>query len=238
VENERAARDFPYCLIFDGWTLWCRKLPNFGGYTREPSKITNNQRLGGTTGISSFVVCLRHTAKAILHSANALPSVTLGKERSTNCTSATVSLPSTFCRALGKDFVECHLALGKEKSPFAESPLCRVFDTRQSSLCRVSSCTECSALSKGRFAECLTLPSAALGKAFFAECPTKGTRQRIQHSAKPAIPVVRVAVRKIDLCHLAQKVLVFDEQRNLWTNVFASVYVCSSQDAKRIGLRQ
>jgi hypothetical protein len=65
-----------------------------------------------------------------------------------------------------------------------------VFDTRQSCLCRVSSCTECSALGKGRFAECLTVPSAALGKAFFAECPTKGTRQRIQHSAKPAIPVV------------------------------------------------
>jgi hypothetical protein len=44
---------------------------------------------------------------------------------------------------------------------------------------------------KGLFAESLTLPSAALGKAFFAECPTKGTRQRIQHSAKPRIPVVR-----------------------------------------------
>jgi hypothetical protein len=26
--------------------------------------------------------------------------------------------------------------------------------------------------------------------------------------------------------------LVFDDQYNLWTNVFASVYVCSSQDAK------
>jgi hypothetical protein len=45
---------------------------------------------------------------------------------------------------------------------------------------------------KGFFAEILTLPSAALGKAFFAECPTKGTRQRRQHSAKPAIPVVTV----------------------------------------------
>jgi hypothetical protein len=43
---------------------------------------------------------------------------------------------------------------------------------------------------KGLFAESLTLPSAALGKAFFAECPTKGTRQIIQHSAKPRIPVV------------------------------------------------
>jgi hypothetical protein len=43
---------------------------------------------------------------------------------------------------------------------------------------------------KRLFAESLTLPSAALGKDFFAECPTKGTRQRIQHSAKPRIPVV------------------------------------------------
>jgi hypothetical protein len=39
-------------------------------------------------------------------------------------------------------------------------------------------------------AESLTLPSAALGKAFFVECPTKGTRQRGRHSAKPRIPVV------------------------------------------------
>ena len=38
--------------------------------------------------------------------------------------------------------------------------------------------------------ESRTLPSAALGKSFFAECPTKGTRQRLQHSAKPWIPVV------------------------------------------------
>ena len=33
-------------------------------------------------------------------------------------------------------------------------------------------------------------PSAALGKASFAECPTKGTRQRVWHSAKARIPVV------------------------------------------------
>jgi hypothetical protein len=62
-------------------------------------------------------VCLKHSAKAILHSAKALPSVTLGKERSANCTSAAVSLPSTFCRALGKEFAECLLPLDKEKSP-------------------------------------------------------------------------------------------------------------------------
>jgi hypothetical protein len=34
---------------------------------------------------------------------------------------------------------------------------------------------------------------------------------------------------------LAKKVLVFDDQHNLWTNVFASIYVYSSKDAKRIG---
>ena len=39
-------------------------------------------------------------------------------------------------------------------------------------------------------AESLSLPSAALGKSFFAECLTKGTRQRGRHSAKPRIPVV------------------------------------------------
>jgi hypothetical protein len=44
-------------------------------------------------------------------------------------------------------------------------------------------------------AESLTLPSAALGKAFFAECPTKGTRQRGRHSAKPRIPVVQLRIR-------------------------------------------
>jgi hypothetical protein len=44
---------------------------------------------------------------------------------------------------------------------------------------------------KGLFAESLNLPSAALGKAFFVECPIKSTRQSRRHSAKPAIPVVK-----------------------------------------------
>jgi hypothetical protein len=35
-----------------------------------------------------------------------------------------------------------------------------------------------------------TLPSAALGKGFFAECSTKSTRQSAEHSAKSLIPVV------------------------------------------------
>jgi hypothetical protein len=71
---------------------------------------------------------------------------TLGKERSANCTSATTSLPSTFCRALGKEFAECHLILGKEKSPSRRQvtvtdPLPSVFlGTRQrGQFCRVSS---------------------------------------------------------------------------------------------------
>jgi hypothetical protein len=50
------------------------------------------------------------------HSTKALPSVALHKEVSMKCTSTTTSLPSTFCRTLGKDFTECHLVLGKETS--------------------------------------------------------------------------------------------------------------------------
>jgi hypothetical protein len=38
--------------------------------------------------------------------------------------------------------------------------------------------------------ESQTLPSAALGKAIFAECPRKGTRQSVRHLAKARIPVV------------------------------------------------
>jgi hypothetical protein len=70
-----------------------------------------------TTGIAFFAECLRHSAKAILHSAKALPSVTLGKEHSTNISSAKGSLPSAFFRTVGKgkDFAECQKALGKEK---------------------------------------------------------------------------------------------------------------------------
>jgi hypothetical protein len=68
-----------------------------------------------TTGIAFFAECLRHSAKAILHSAKALPSVTLGKEYSAKISSAKGSLPSAFFRTLGKDFAECQKALGKEK---------------------------------------------------------------------------------------------------------------------------
>jgi hypothetical protein len=125
-----------------------------------------------TTGISSFAVCLRHSAKAILHSAKALPNVTLGKERSVNCTSAAVSLPSTFCRALGKEFAECLLTLGKEKSPSRRQvtvtdPLCRVPAVGSRQRLTAVSCGTAAdgALPRATFAECLTL-----GKLVFAEC--------------------------------------------------------------------
>jgi hypothetical protein len=67
-----------------------------------------------TTGIAFFAECLRHSAKAILHSAKALPSVTLGKEHSAKISSAKSYLPSVFFRTLG-NFAECQKALGKEK---------------------------------------------------------------------------------------------------------------------------
>jgi hypothetical protein len=61
-----------------------------------------------------------------------------------NCTSATASLPSIFYWALGKDFVERHKVLDKEKSLSRQlvtetEPLLSVLgDTRQRvSLCRV-----------------------------------------------------------------------------------------------------
>jgi hypothetical protein len=76
-------------------------------------------------------------------------------------------------------FAEC-LTLGK--LVFAE---CRPVPSVQHSV-------------KGLFAESLTLPSAALGKVFFAECPIKSTRQSRRHSAKPAIPVVHMCFLILD----------------------------------------
>jgi hypothetical protein len=131
-----------------------------------------------------------------------LLSVALGKESSTNSTSAMASLPSTFYRALGKDFAECQSVLDKEKWSSRRrvtetTPLSSVLgDTRQRSyLCRVSPRT----LGK----EVTSLPSVsslhsatrstsgarrqilcrvlleALDKAcFFAECQGHNTRQR------------------------------------------------------------
>ena len=117
---------------------------------------------------------------------------------------------------LGKaSFAECLLCGTRQRSLFAECQTLALgqrltavsFGTAVDGPLPRATCAECLTLGKSVFAECLsvpsvqhsvkslvaeslTLPSAALGKAFFAECPTKGTRQRIQHSAKPRIPVV------------------------------------------------
>jgi hypothetical protein len=64
-----------------------------------------------------FAECLKHSANPEKLSAKSLSSVVLGKEGSANSTSARASLLSTFYRALGKDFAECQLVLGKEKQP-------------------------------------------------------------------------------------------------------------------------
>jgi hypothetical protein len=127
-----------------------------------------------TTRIEGFAECLKHSAKPEKHSAKSLPSVTLGKESSTNSTSATTSLPSTFYRALSKDFAECQSVLGKEKRLSRRrvtetAPLPSVLgDTRQRSYL---------------FAECL---QPALGNG-----STSGARRQVlcqvpgpQHSAK------------------------------------------------------
>jgi hypothetical protein len=130
-----------------------------------------------TTGHSSFTECLGHSTKAILHSAKALPSVTLGKERSANCTSATASLPSTFCRALDKEFAFD-----------TRQRICRVpFDTRQRKV-------TVTAPSDGdrSFAECLLWHSAK--RPILPSVCSHGPRQRRVQWAPPPVPVPRALV--------------------------------------------
>jgi hypothetical protein len=92
---------------------------------------TNIQQVAAyATGINYFAECLKHSTKPEKHSSKDLSSVTLDKESSANCTSATTSLSSTFYRALDKDFVECQPVLGKEKSTSRRQSLCRVSNVR------------------------------------------------------------------------------------------------------------
>jgi hypothetical protein len=114
-----------------------------------------------TTGIGCFAEYLKHSAKPEKHSAQALPSVALGKKVSANSTSAKASLPSTFSRALGTDFVECQTVLGKEK------PSSRCRGDRDSVF---AECLRWHSAKKLLFAECLLIHSAQ----------NAGTRQRIR----------------------------------------------------------
>ena len=113
---------------------------------------------GTTTRNRCFAGWLRQSAKALLHSAKSLPSVALGKELSAIFSSVKGSLPSAFCRTLGKDFVECLQEPSAKKS-----------------------CCHGDFVTDGRFAECLlgghsaktkkiicqVSPGWALGKEFF-----------------------------------------------------------------------
>jgi hypothetical protein len=131
-------------------------------------------------GDTSFAECLRHSAKQHKHSAKPLPSVALGKEGTAKKGSAKTSLPSVFCRALGKDFAECFLSGTRQR-------LCRVpnralgkkngRDGGRNGDGRLPSVTP-----RGTRQRAHTLPSvtqAALGKdSAFAECHSTSTRQR------------------------------------------------------------
>jgi hypothetical protein len=86
---------------------WCRPT----GYKYHASVASSSYHIHlVTTGIAFFVECLRHSTKAILHSAKPLSSITLGKYFI-----GKVFFAEYFFRTLGKDFVECRKALGKEK---------------------------------------------------------------------------------------------------------------------------
>jgi hypothetical protein len=121
-------------------------------------------------------------------------SVALGKEGSAHSASAKPSLPSTFSRALGKDFAECQEVLGKEKQPSRRrvtetASLPSVLaDTRQRSyLCRVSA-GQHSAKNPPAGSPCQVLCRVlcmALGKAwFFAKGQSHYTRQRTYTGAQ------------------------------------------------------
>jgi hypothetical protein len=100
------------------------------------------------------------------------------------------SLPSAFCRALGKEgFVECHT---RQSSALGNEPLYRVQDTRHRTtlgkdmLPSVKHSTK-KALGKGPSAAVLKLTTVSLcreprtgtrQRGFFAECQILGTQQR------------------------------------------------------------
>ena len=55
-----------------------------------------------TTRDRRFAECQKHSAKAVMHSAKSLPSVTLDKRHSATNLTAKPALPSDFSQALGK----------------------------------------------------------------------------------------------------------------------------------------
>jgi hypothetical protein len=79
-----------------------------------------------------FTECLRHSAKAILYSAKALPIVTLDKDYAECNTRQRIHdkyfigkgfFAEYFFRTLSKDFAECRKALGKLRIDYTTTPL-------------------------------------------------------------------------------------------------------------------
>ena len=83
-----------------------------------------------TTGGGLFAECLLHSAKAALHSAKSLPSVTLGKEPPSNPLPVKAALPSAKFRALVKDLTPS--AEDRRNLFFLKKTLCRVPQLRHS----------------------------------------------------------------------------------------------------------
>ena len=99
-----------------------------------------------TTRNNCFAECLRHSAKALLHSPKPLPSAALVKGPSTNFLWKKGSLPSAFYRALGKDFTKCF------PKPLAKK-----------------SCRDDDIGTDGCFAKCLQRGLSAKNFSFFSE---------------------------------------------------------------------
>ena len=91
-------------------------------YNHE-SLLSKTEKSPNTIGFRFFAECLRHLAKAKLHSAKPLPSAALGKEHTAKNWSAKPSLPSVFYRHSAKKN-DRHGA-GPVDGGFAECQPCR-----------------------------------------------------------------------------------------------------------------
>ena len=83
-----------------------------------------------TTGFRFFAECLRHSAKAKLHSAKALPSAALGKEHTAKIDRQSLLCRVSFVGHSAKALPSAPGTLGKEKRPSRRQ-------SRWRSLCRV-----------------------------------------------------------------------------------------------------
>jgi hypothetical protein len=131
-----------------------------------------------TTGHNSFAECLRHSAKPRKHSANTLPSVTLGKHFA-ECNTRQRTLGELY---IGNGlFAEYFLSDTRQR-------ICRVpFGTRQRKVAVMASSDD-----DGSFAECLL--SHSVKRPILLSVGYHGPRQRRLQWAPPPVPVPRALV--------------------------------------------